>query len=330
MFRIYSSIKAIAALALALLLTLFAYPAFAGQASLAWNASASTDITGYKVHYGTASRSYSTHVDVGNSLSATVPNLTAGSGYYFAVTAYNAAGESGYSNEASATIPVAADTQAPTVPSNPAAAANGSSAINLNWTTSTDNVGVAGYRVERCLGASCTSFAQVATPTGTSFADSGLTAGTSYRYRLRAVDAAGNLSGYSTVASASTTVATDTQAPTVPSNPAAAANGSSAINLNWTTSTDNVGVAGYRVERCLGASCTSFAQVATPTGTSFADSGLTAGTSYRHRVRAVDAAAQPERVFDGGQCERDPWQPTPKRRGADNRRRRPTAAARAT
>ncbi|MBK7234269.1 MAG: fibronectin type III domain-containing protein [Sterolibacteriaceae bacterium] len=100
----------------------------------------------------------------------------------------------------------------------------------------------------------------MATPTSTSFADSGLTAGTTYRYRLRAVDAAGNLSGYSTAASASTSAAADTQAPTVPSNPAAAANGSSAINLNWTGSTDNVGVAGYRVERCLGASCTSFAQ----------------------------------------------------------------------
>ena len=44
---------------------------------------------------------------MGKTLSATVPNLTAGSTYYFAVTAYNSAGESGYSNEASATIPVA-------------------------------------------------------------------------------------------------------------------------------------------------------------------------------------------------------------------------------
>ena len=203
MFRFFPSVRAFATCVVALLLALFAYPALAGQASLAWNASASTNVTGYKVHYGMASASYATHVDVGNSLSATVPTLTPGATYYFAVTAYNSAGESGYSNEASATIP-AADTQAPTVPSNPAAAANGSSAINLNWTGSTDNVGVAGYRVERCLGASCTSFAQVATPTSTSFADSGLTAGTAYRYRLRAVDAAGNLSGYSAVASAST------------------------------------------------------------------------------------------------------------------------------
>ena len=56
-------------------------------------------------------------------------------------------------------------------------------------------MGVTGYRVERCQGAGCSSFAQVGTPTGTTFADSGLTAGTSYSYRVRATDAAGNLSG---------------------------------------------------------------------------------------------------------------------------------------
>lgn len=200
-------VKAATAFLAVLLLSLFAIPAFAGQASLAWNASASSNVTGYKVHYGTASRSYSTHLDVGGALSATVPNLTAGTTYYFAVTAYNAAGESGYSNEASAAIPKP-DSQAPTAPTNPAAFSNGTTAINLNWTASTDNVGVSGYRVERCQGAGCTNFAQAGAPTGTSYSDTGLTAGTSYSYRVRASDAAGNLSGYSAVATASTTAAT--------------------------------------------------------------------------------------------------------------------------
>ena len=108
MFDLTTKLKSAVALVCAILMTLFAYPAFAGQASLAWNASASTGVTGYKVHYGTASGSYGTHLDVGNTLSTTIPNLTSGATYYFAVTAYNAAGESSYSNEASATIPVAA------------------------------------------------------------------------------------------------------------------------------------------------------------------------------------------------------------------------------
>ena len=39
----------------------------------------------------------------------------------------------------------------------------------LAWTAATDNVAVAGYRVERCQGAGCTNFAQVGTPAGTTF-----------------------------------------------------------------------------------------------------------------------------------------------------------------
>ena len=47
----------------------------------------------------------------------------------------------------------------------------------------------------------------------------------------------------------------------------------SQINLTWTAATDNVGVTGYRVERCQGAGCTTFTQVGTPTATSFSTRG---------------------------------------------------------
>ena len=82
--------------------------------------------------------------------------------------------------------------------------------MNLNWTASTDNVGVSGYRVERCQGASCTNFAQVATPTATAYSDTGLSPSTTYRYQVRAVDPSGNLGGYSTPAEATTAVAPPT------------------------------------------------------------------------------------------------------------------------
>src|SRR5439155_8681906 len=92
--------------------------------------------------------------------------------------------------------------------------------INLSWTASTDTVGVTGYRVERCVGAGCTSFAQLAAPTGTPpgprVSDSGVSPATSYSYRVRATDAAGNLSGYSNVASATTPAAPDLTPPTAP------------------------------------------------------------------------------------------------------------------
>ena len=145
------------------------------------------------------------------------------------------------------------------------------------------------YRLERCRGQNCSNFAQIATPTGTTFGDSGLTANTYYRYRVRAVDVAGNVGACSSIVRVRT-LAADTSAPSTPTNLAATAVGTSRVNLAWTASTDNVGVTGYRVERCQGSGCTSFAQVGAPTSTSFGDTALSAATTYRYRVRAADAA----------------------------------------
>ena len=65
-------------------------------------------------------------------------------------------------------------------------------------------MGVTGYQVERCQGTGCSSFSLIATVTRTTYNNTGLLAATSYRYRVRATDAANNLSGYSNVASATT------------------------------------------------------------------------------------------------------------------------------
>src|SRR6476660_4914042 len=96
--------------------------------------------------------------------------------------------------------PHTGDTTAPTVPINLQATASSNTQVGLSWTASTDNVGVTGYLVERCLGNGCTSFAQIARVAGTTFSDGGLLSGTSYGYRVRATDAAGNLSAYSSIA----------------------------------------------------------------------------------------------------------------------------------
>jgi chitodextrinase len=182
------------------------------------------------------------------------------------------------------------DATAPSAPSSLTATAISTSQIDLTWTASTDDIAVTGYRVERCQGAGCSNFTQVASPSSTSYSDTGLLAGTSYTYRVRATDAAGNLGPYSNSASATTNAEPDTAVPTAPSNLAATPAGTSRIDLAWTASTDNVGVTGYRVERCQGPGCTDFAQVASPTGAAYSDTGLVAATSYSYRVRAADAA----------------------------------------
>jgi chitodextrinase len=167
------------------------------------------------------------------------------------------------------------DTEAPSVPSNLSGSAVSTSQINLTWTASTDNVGVAGYQVFR-------NGTKIAETTSTSFGDTGLVAGTEYTYFVRAFDAVGNVSGSSNTVSVTTQEARDTEAPSVPSNLSGSAVSTSQINLTWTASTDNVGVAGYQVFR-------NGTKIAETTSTSFGDTGLVAGTEYTYFVRAFDA-----------------------------------------
>jgi fibronectin type 3 domain-containing protein len=179
------------------------------------------------------------------------------------------------------------DTTPPTVPGNLVATVVSPAQINLSWAASTDNVGVTGYKVERCSGAGCSNFSQIGTPTATTYNDTGLTGSTSYSYRVRATDAAGNLSTYSS----SSTVATPAPTLTAPSNLAATAASSTQINMTWSASTENGGtLSGYLVERCTGAGCSNFAQIAAPATTSYNDTGLAPSTSYSYRVRATDAS----------------------------------------
>jgi hypothetical protein len=77
------------------------------------------------------------------------------------------------------------------------------SQINLSWTDNAGNED--GFRIERCANQNCTNFSQIASvgPNFNSFANTGLTRNTTYRYRVRAYNVAGN-SGYSNIVSAKT------------------------------------------------------------------------------------------------------------------------------
>lgn len=77
--------------------------------SLGWDANTESNLAGYKLYYGTASRTYSNNLTVGNYTSCTISGLTEGRTYYFALKAYNTSGlESPYSGEVSCTISAAA------------------------------------------------------------------------------------------------------------------------------------------------------------------------------------------------------------------------------
>jgi len=123
---------------------------------------------------------------------------TAGS-YQLAARAFDNQGASATSAVVQITVQAPpADTMPPSVPQGLTATALSAGSVRLSWQPSTDNVGVAGYEVERNG-----SVLPGAVPT-TEFTDTGLSPSTSYTYRVRAADAAGNRSGWSAPATVTT------------------------------------------------------------------------------------------------------------------------------
>jgi chitodextrinase len=130
-----------------------------------------------------------------------------------------------------------ADTTPPSIPVGVAATANGPTQIDLSWSPSSDpGAGVAGYTVYR-------NGSPVGTPTGTSFADAGLTANTTYSYTVDAVDTSNNHSAQSSPPVTATTDQ-DTTVPTAPATLTATAVSAARIDLAWSASTDPDGVGG--------------------------------------------------------------------------------------
>jgi len=175
----------------------------------------------------------------------------------------------------------------PLAPSGLTAMAVSSSQIDLSWSDS--DTAEQGFKVERCSGAGCSNFAQIATVGAnvTGYSNTGLSSSTSYTYRVRAYNASGD-SDYSNTASAMTQAGP--VLPAAPANLAAAVVSKSQINLSWTDKADNE--TGFRIERCTGATCTSFALIATVGANvaSYANTKLTANTTYRYRVYAYNAS----------------------------------------
>lgn len=196
---------------------------------------------------------------------------------------------SAYSAIASATTP--ADTTPPEAPANLAATPHATLfRVTVSWPAATDDVGVTGYLLERCEGVGCSSFAQIATPTALSYVDTPLRPNRTYSYRVRARDAAGNISAYSV--SAGTTTVPDTTPPSVPSSPTSTVTGLTTLTVAWVAATDDDLVGSYRIERCQGISCSSFAEINSQGAGSltFENTNLTKATSYSYRIRAVDDA----------------------------------------
>ena len=185
---------------------------------------------------------------------------------------------------------VPSDTTPPSVPTNLRATADqGDTGVSLTWTAATDDVGVAGYDLERSTDGTTWTVVS-ADLTGTSYADSATAPDTAYEYRVKAYDAAGNASDY-----AYADVVTgdppppDTTAPTVPGDFVATPDTSDAtVSLSWTASTDDRGVTAYRLERSTDQA--TWTVLTTVDATTYRDTTTGYGQQYFYRVGALDAA----------------------------------------
>ena len=160
--------------------------------------------------------------------------------------------------------------------------------IDLSFVDHADNEFF--VEVERCTGSGCTSFSTIGRTYGENsngFRDTDIVAGVTYTYRVRAMGFRG-ASAYSNTAEAPPNG--PPSPPVAPGNLAAQALNTTQIQLTWANNSANQDL--VKIERCRGAACTNFAQVATVAGTAtaYTSSGLTAFTTYRYRVSAHNSA----------------------------------------
>lgn len=202
-----------------------------------------------------------------------------------ASTTFNAKhGSSSAANAALATLYVGdlgivtVDITAPSMPSNLSASLNSSNKVVLNWTASTDNIGVTGYTVLR-------NGSILVNLVNNNYIDNSVVANSNYSYTVRAFDAAANTSTISSAVSITTPLnpnPSDITAPSVPTNLMASVVSANQINLSWATSTDNVAVTGYNIYR-------NGTLISTSSTTFFNNYNLNPATSYIYSVSAFDA-----------------------------------------
>jgi fibronectin type 3 domain-containing protein len=252
--------------------------------NLSWT-DASNNEDGFRIERGTDGVNF-TEIGTMSANTATYSDtgLAALTTYYYRVRSYNSAGNSSsYTNTANATTqpppPVI-----PAAPTNLSAASASSAVIDLSWTDTSNNED--GFRIER--GTDGASFTQIGTVTANTaaYSDMLLAASTTYYYRIRAYNGAGN-SNYSNSTNA-TTQAPPAVIPASPSNLSAAAASSTVIDLSWTDASNNED--GFRIER--GTDGVNFTEIGTTSANTatYADTGLAALKTYYYRVRAYNTA----------------------------------------
>ena len=249
----------------------------------------STDEIGFKIGREAADEGFSQIAVVGaNTTSYSSMGLSPGTQYCYLVLAYNAAGNSNPSNKACKMTLTGGGPpdDVPDAPGNLNAVADSASRIDLSWNDNSDNE--AGFCIERRpQGGSYAQIAVVVADT-TGYADTDVGASTTYCYRVRAYNSAGD-SAYCEEACAMTTGVV----PNAPSGLNAAAVSSSRIDLSWSDNSNDE--TGFKIERRDDGGYVQIVMLGANVA-DYADTGVTSGTTYCYRVRACNTTG------DSGYC----------------------------
>jgi chitodextrinase len=247
--------------------------ATAATSSVVLSWSASTDNVGVVGYYLYKNGNKLSLSGIFTATTYTDTGLIPGNTFNYAVVAYDAAGNNSTARVVNVTT--IADIAPPSTVGTPSAVSKSSAEIDLSWPYASDNVGVVGYHVYR-------GDSLVTSVSGNSYHDIGLSPQTTYSYYLTAYDAAGNVSGASFPATA-TTFAPDVTPPTTPYYFAGKAISSSEIDLLWWASSDDIGIGGYRLYR-------SGTLIVDTTSTAYRDVGLATSTAYAYALEGYDTS----------------------------------------
>lgn len=265
-----------------LLLVLSHYSiAIAGDAVLSWDPNTESDLAGYKVYFGTAHATYGSPVDVGNQTTYTVIGLNSGT-FYFAVTAYDTSGnESDPSNETTKTV--SGDSTPPAISAITSTGITGISAT-ITWTTNEASDTQVQYGTTSSYGSSTTRNTTMLTFHSQGL--TGLSASTTYHFKVVSSDASGNLatSGDNTF---TTAAPPDTTAPVISGITSSSITVTGAI-ITWATNETATSRVEYGTTTAYGLLSTLNSTPVTSHSRTL--TGLSSATTYHYRVISTDTA----------------------------------------